>query len=164
MSERLTAAKNRVVRFHYELRDSTGQPIEDSRKGDPATVLIGHRNLMPGLEDALTGRGAGEQFEVTLQPEQAFGARRPDWTQRVPKKHIANAARLKPGMQTQLNTEQGARTVTVVKVGNKVVDVDLNHPLAGESVTFAIELLDVREASREEISHGHVHGDGGHHH
>jgi len=164
MSDGLAAAKDRVVRFHYALRDSAGAVKEDSRSGEPAAALIGHRNLMPGLEAALMGRSAGERFEVTLDAEHAFGARRPDWVQRVPKKHLHNPGRLKPGMETQLNTDQGSRTVTVVKVGNKVVDVDLNHPLAGETVTFDIEVVDVREATREEITHRHVHGAGGHHH
>lgn len=164
MSESLSTAKDRVVRFHYALRNSAGVVKEDSRDGEPAAALIGHRNLMPGLEEAMTGRSAGERFEVTLDPDHAFGARRDDWVQRVPKKHIRNAARLKPGMETQLNTDQGTRTVTVIKVGNKVVDVDLNHPLAGETVTFDIEVVEVRAAVPEELTHGHVHGAGGHHH
>lgn len=164
MSESLSAARNRVVRFHYQLREADGSEVETSAGGEPVAALLGYGNVMPGLETALTGRTPGERFEVTLAPEEAFGARRDDWIQRVPKKYVANAARLKPGMQTRLETESGTRTVTVVKVGSKVLDVDLNHPLAGKTVTFAIEVVDVRDATGEELAHRHVHGAGGHHH
>ena len=164
MSEKLAAEKNRVVRFHYHIADEQAQTTETSRDGDPALALLGHGNLMPGLEDAMIGRSAGEPFSITLAPEQAFGTRREDWNQRVSKKHFGKNVRFRPGISLPLQTDQGTRTVTVQKVGNKFVDVDLNHPLAGQTVTFEVNILDVREASGEEIAHGHAHGSGGHHH
>ena len=95
---------------------------------------------------------------------QAFGPRRENWTQRISKKHFARGTRFQPGASARLQTDQGMRTVTVIKVGNKFVDVDLNHPLAGRTVTVEIELLEVRDATAEEKAHGHAHGAGGHHH
>lgn len=164
MNDKLAVSKDHVVHFHYVLRDCDGKEVESSRDGEPSAVLFGHGNLMQGLERALDGKMPGEQFEATAAPADAFGERRDDWTQRVSKKYVNGAARLKPGMQTKLQTEQGPRVVTVVKVGGKFLDVDLNHPLAGQDVTFEIEVVSVRAATAEELSHGHVHGAGGHHH
>jgi FKBP-type peptidyl-prolyl cis-trans isomerase SlyD len=121
--------------------------------------------LIPGLEKALAGREAGERFEVVVAPAEAYGDRREDFTQRVPKKYFRDADHLKPGMTTVLSTkESGQRQVTVRKIGSSVVDVDLNHPLAGKTLTFDIEIVDVRDATPEEIAHRHVHGAAGHAH
>jgi FKBP-type peptidyl-prolyl cis-trans isomerase SlyD len=155
---------NTVARFHYSVAEE-GQPeLENSRAGEPLAILIGHGNIVPGLEAAMLGREAGERFEVTLAPEQAYGERREGMIQRVAKKLIPKGAVLKPGVQLTLQTNQGPRMVTVHKVGASVVDVDLNHPMAGRTLAFAIEVVDVRAASDEEIAHRHVHGDGGHAH
>ena len=111
----------------------------------------------------MDGREAGDKFEVDVAAADAYGERRDGLTQRVPKKHFKDA-RLEPGMQVVLPTNFGPRAVTIQKVGMSVVDVDLNHPMAGKDLHFAIEIVEVREASAEEVEHGHVHGDGGHHH
>ena len=164
MSESLIVEKDRVVRVHYDIHDAAGAIVESSRDQAPLAVLHGHGNLLKAIEDVLVGHAEGDRFEVTLAPADAFGERRDDWTQRVSKKYFANAARLRPGMQTQLQTDQGSRPVTVIKVGGKVVDVDLNHPLAGQTLRFALEVVEVREATAEELTHRHVHGPGGHEH
>jgi len=156
--------RDRVVRFHYLIRDEAGGDVESTHDGEPLAILHGRGNVLRGIEDALAGHVAGDRLSVTLNPDQAFGPRRDDWTQRVPKKYFANAARLKPGMQTTLQTEEGVRPVTVIKVGGKVVDVDLNHPRAGQTLTFDLEIVEVRAATDEELAHRHVHGAGGHHH
>ena len=109
--------RDRVVRFHYIIRDESGDAVESTHEGEPLAVLHGRGNVMRGIEDALAGHVAGERYQVTLAPEQAFGPRRDDWTQRVSKKYFQNAARLKPGMQTSLQTQEGVRSVTVIKVG-----------------------------------------------
>jgi FKBP-type peptidyl-prolyl cis-trans isomerase SlyD len=106
---------------------------------------------------------AGASFEVDVKAADAYGERRDGLTQRVPKKHFGNE-KLVPGSQVVLQTNFGPRAVTVQKVGMSVVDVDLNHPMAGKDLHFSVEIVDVREASAEELEHGHVHGDGGHHH
>jgi FKBP-type peptidyl-prolyl cis-trans isomerase SlyD len=160
--------KDRVVRFHYTVSESgvaeAGQEaMESSREREPLAILIGHGNIIPGLEKALDGREAGERFEVDVPAADAYGERREGLTQRVPKKHFG-AQKLQPGMQVVLNTNFGPRAVTIEKVGMSVVDVDLNHPMAGKDLHFDIEVLEVREAKPEEIEHGHVHGEGGHEH
>lgn len=164
MSESPIAERDRVVRFHYAIIDEAGNEVENSRDGEPALALLGHGNLMRGLEEALLGRPAGERFSASLAPDQAFGVKREGWSQRVSKKHFPKGSRFQPGARLPLHTDQGERSVTVTKVGNKFVDVDLNHPLAGQTVTFEVELLEVRDATAEERTHGHAHGAGGHHH
>ncbi len=111
----------------------------------------------------MEGREAGETFSVDVPAAQAYGERREGLSQRIAKKHFGDE-RLVPGMQVVLQTNVGPRAVTIEKVGMSVVDVDLNHPMAGKDLHFDIEIVEVREASAEEIEHGHVHGDGGHHH
>ena len=156
--------KDRVVRFHYTLSEGgAGEPLETSKDREPVAILAGHGNIIPGLEKAMDGREAGETFSVDVPAAEAYGERRDNLTQRVPKKHFGDQ-RLAPGMQVVLNTNFGPRPVTIHKVGMSVVDVDLNHPMAGRDLHFDIEVVEVREASAEEIAHGHVHGEGGHHH
>lgn len=155
--------KDRVVRFHYTVSEVGQEPIESSRDRDPLTILIGHGNIIPGLENAMMDKEAGDSFGVDVAAADAYGERREGMTQRVPKKHFGNT-RLQPGQQVVLQTNFGPRAVTVQKVGMSVVDVDLNHPMAGKDLHFDVEIVDVREASPEEIEHGHVHGEGGHHH
>jgi FKBP-type peptidyl-prolyl cis-trans isomerase SlyD len=155
---------NRVVRFHYALSDAGGTPIESSEGSEPIAALIGHNNIIPGLEAALLGHEAGAQVTAEVPPEQAYGQPDPGLMQRLPKKYFKDAAKLKPGMQTTLQTRQGPRPVTVRKLGMSVIDVDLNHPLAGRNLRFVVDIVDVREASAEEIAHRHAHGTGGHQH
>jgi FKBP-type peptidyl-prolyl cis-trans isomerase SlyD len=111
----------------------------------------------------MDGREAGDSFKADVPASEAYGERRDGLTQRVPKKHFG-AQKLEPGMQVVLNTNFGPRAVTIQKVGMSVVDVDLNHPMAGKDLEFDIEIVEVRDASAEELAHGHVHGDGGHQH
>ena len=155
--------KDRVVRFHYSVAEQGAEPVETSRDGEPLAILAGHGNIIPGLEKAMEGREAGEKFAVDVAAADAYGEKREGMIQRVPKKHFGNQ-RLAPGMQVVLNTNFGPRPVTIAKVGMSVVDVDLNHPMAGKDLHFDIEVVDVREASAEELEHGHVHGEGGHQH
>jgi FKBP-type peptidyl-prolyl cis-trans isomerase SlyD len=155
--------KNRVVRFHYSVAEAGGTELETSAGREPLAYLAGHGGIIPGLESALDGKSAGDHVEVTIAPDQAYGERREGMTQRVPKKHFKDA-RLKPGQTVVIDTRQGPRMVTVQKVGMSVVDIDLNHPMAGKDLTFKVDIVEVREASDEVRSHGHVHGEGGHKH
>jgi FKBP-type peptidyl-prolyl cis-trans isomerase SlyD len=160
--------KDRVVLFHYTLfpggpSEPGQEPLESSKDREPLAILAGHGNIIPGLEKALDGHVAGDSFTVDVPAAEAYGERREGLTQRVPKKHFG-AQKLEPGMQVILNTNFGQRAVTIEKVGMSVVDVDLNHPMAGRDLRFDIEITGVREAGKEEIEHGHVHGDGGHGH
>jgi len=161
----MNVEKDKVVSFHYSLSEESGAPIEDSHERGPLIILFGHGNIIAGLEQAMTGHVAGDRFDVVVAPAQAYGERREDATQRVPKKYFRDAEHLQPGMTTVLNMKDGhQQMVTVTKIGSSVIDVDLNHPMAGMTLHFAIEITDVREATAEELAHGHVHGPGGHAH
>jgi FKBP-type peptidyl-prolyl cis-trans isomerase SlyD len=155
--------KDRVVRFHYTVAEQGQEALESSQGNDPLAILIGHGNIIPGLEKAMEGHEDGDTFAVDVAAVDAYGEKRDGLTQRVPKKHF-EGQRLEPGMQVILNTNHGQRAVTIQKVGMSVVDVDLNHPMAGKDLHFDITIVDVRAATEEELAHGHVHGDGGHHH
>lgn len=155
---------NMVAQFHYTLKDDQGTELECSASGHPMTYLHGINSLLPGLEQALEGRNSGDRFTVTLTPDQAFGELQPDSEMRVPLSQLKGAKKWEPGMQAVIQTPQGHQQVTVVKVGHTMVTVDTNHPMAGKTLIFDIEVVEVREASAEELAHGHVHGPGGHHH
>lgn len=161
----MKAGKDKVVSFHYVL-SCDGAQVENSREnGEPLQVLLGRGQIIPGMESAIEGHEKGETFEVELDPADAYGERREGQTQRMSKKYFQQAARLKPGMTTVLQLKEGGyRQVTVTKVGMTTIDIDLNHPMAGKSLHFVIEMIDVREATPEELDHGHVHGPEGHAH
>lgn len=153
-----------VVQFNYTLRDEKGDVLETNEGHDPIAYLHGHDNMMPGVEKSIAGKEVGEKFTVTLPAAETYGERNEEAEQRVSVKHLQGAKVWKPGMRALINTDQGQRQVTIVKVGKFMATVDVNHPLAGRELTFDIELLDAREATAEEIAHGHAHGKGGHQH
>jgi len=155
---------NKVVQINYQLSDAGTNPLEKSDQGVPMAYLHGHNNLLPALEEQMLGKQAGEQLSVTLLPEQAYGERQENKEQRIPVKHLQGAKKWKKGMIATVHTEKGHRQVTVVKVGKFMVTVDFNHPFAGKTLKFDIEVVSVRSATMEEIAHGHAHGEGGHHH
>jgi len=157
-----------VVQFHYTLKDEAGIELESSLKSDPLAYLHGYKNMLVGVENALTDKAVGDKFSVTLQPEDAYGERKDEMVERVPAKHLqglpSKNAKWQPGMTAVVETEQGQRQVTVIKSGRFMVTVDTNPPLAGKVLTFDLEVVDVRAATDEEVEHGHAHGVGGHHH
>ena len=153
--------ENKVVSIHYTLSRSNGEVIESSREGEPMNYLHGSGSIIRGLEEALEGKTAGESFRVALEPAKAYGVRKPANVQRVPAKHFRNSRHLKPGQVVGLQTRKGPVQVTILKVGRFNIDVDANHPLAGEALTFDVEVTAVRDATAEEQAHGHIHGPGG---
>lgn len=153
-----------VARFHYTLVNEAGEELETSRGGEPSVYLHGANNVIRGLELAMLGKAAGDVFSATLPPADAYGAHNPGQAQRVPVKHLVYQGKLRAGSVAQLNTREGRRPVTVLKVGRHSADIDTNHPLAGQTLTFDVEIVDVRPATAEEIAHGHAHGPGGHQH
>jgi len=159
----MNAEKNHVISFHYILKCAE-EFVESSYEKHPMVILLGRGHVVPGLEQSLFGRSAGEKFSISVASEQAYGLRRDDWVQRVPKKYFRPNERLAVGKTTTLQTRNGLRVVTIQKVGQTVVDVDMNHPMAGKTLDFEIEIMDVRAATEEEIMHGHAHGPGGHQH
>ncbi|MCF6323179.1 MAG: peptidylprolyl isomerase [Gammaproteobacteria bacterium] len=153
----------KVVQFIYVLKDEQQQVLE-STDGEPVAYLHGYNNMMAGLENALSGKAVGDKFSAELAPEDAYGERVEGAVQRVPVKHLQGAKKWKPGMIATVETEQGTRQVTVIKMGKFMVTVDSNHPFAGKTLTFDLEVVDIRDATGEEVVHGHAHGTGGHQH
>lgn len=156
-------SKDTVVQLHYQLSDDSGL-LESSQGSEPLLYLHGHQNMLPAIEQALEGKSKGDTLELTLAPKDAYGERREDAIQSVQVKHLQGAKKWQPGMMALVQTEHGPRQVKIVKVGMFKAEVDTNHPLAGKTLKFNFEILDVRAASEEEIAHGHAHGVGGHHH
>ena len=155
---------NAVVAIHYTLKNNKGDVIDSSRNSDPLNYLHGHGNIVPGLEKALKGKSKGETLAVIVPPEEGYGLRLNDQVQQIPRDQFEANADIQPGMQFQAQSPEGVMVVTVTNVDDQHVTVDGNHPLAGEILNFDIEVMEVREASKEEISHGHVHGKGVHEH
>ena len=160
----MSIADNSVVSFHYRLKNASGEQLESSFEGEPLSYLHGAGNIIPGLEQELSGKTAGDEFSATIKPQDAYGELNEQLRHRLPIKYLQSAGQLTAGGMALIQTEQGVRQVKVLKIGRFHADVDANHPLAGETLTFDVQVLSVREASAEEITHGHVHGPGGHHH
>jgi FKBP-type peptidyl-prolyl cis-trans isomerase SlyD len=160
----MSIADDTVVSFHYALRDAEGSFTESSEGASPVVYLHGRSQIVPGLETEMTGKKAGDKFQATVAPEAAYGPRNEEAVQRVPVKHVATRGPYNVGQLVVVNTRDGGRQARVVKVGHFNLDLDLNHPLAGKTLTFDIEIVEVRPATEEELAHGHAHGPGGHGH
>ncbi|RMH45149.1 MAG: peptidylprolyl isomerase [Gammaproteobacteria bacterium] len=156
--------KDKVVSFHYRLTDIDGNLLEESFSGQPLSYLHGHGNLIPGMENALDGREAGDKFDVTIEPKDAYGEHHPGLVQRVPREAFQGVDDIQVGMRFRASTGQGEVPVVVTEVSDTEVVVDGNHPLAGKTLKFDVEVTDVRDATAEELAHGHAHGPEGHGH
>ena len=157
-------AKHRVVTLHYTLRDDDDNILDRSEDGS-FSYLHGANNIIPGLEEALTGKGAGDELSVSIPPEQAYGMHDAAKTQTVTRDMFPTGQNIEPGMQFHAQGPEGQTLmITVVQVEDDQITVDGNHPLAGVQLNFDVKVMDVREANGEEIEHGHVHGTHGHHH
>ena len=155
---------NSVVTLHYTLKDNDGNIIDQSDDGS-FLYLHGAMNIIPGLENALTGKAAGDEFSVTISPEEGYGNREPGRIQEVPKEMFQDAGEVAVGVQFHAQGRDAQPlVVTVTEIKDDVVVIDGNHALAGVDLNFAVKVIEVREATEEEISHGHVHGPHGHHH
>lgn len=154
--------KEKVVAIHYTLRDNAGTVLDSSSGRDPLYFLQGFGNLIPGMEEGLEGRQKGDKLNLVIAPEKGYGLRDEEAVQSVPMEAF-NGAPVEVGMQFRAGNEHGSYVVTVVEVADGMVTVDANHPLAGVELYFDVEVMDVRDASADEIAHGHVHGEGGVH-
>jgi FKBP-type peptidyl-prolyl cis-trans isomerase SlyD len=157
-------AQNSVVTIHYTLKDDAGEVIDSSREGDPIAYLHGHGNLVPGLERELEGKSTGDKVNVSVTPEHGYGEYDKQLVQQVPRRALQGIPNVRVGMRLQAQTPQGPRAVVVTRLVGDMVTIDGNHPLAGKNLNFDVEITDVRDATEEELEHGHVHGEGGHHH
>ena len=161
----MTISEHKVVSIHYKVVDAANAEVIDSSEGgEPMTYLHGARNIIPGLEQALEGKGVGDELEVTIEPADAYGEYSEDRIQQVPIEAFQEMEKVEPGMVVTAQSDHGQVNLLVTEVGEATVTVDANHPLAGKSLKFDVRIESVRDASDEEIAHGHVHGAGGHHH
>jgi FKBP-type peptidyl-prolyl cis-trans isomerase SlyD len=157
-------AQNDVVTIHYTLTDDADKVLDSSADGEPLAYLHGHGNIIPGLERELTGKSVGDRLKVRVGPAEGYGEYDRALVQKVPRRTLKGIADLRIGMRLQAGTQHGHRAVTVTHIAGDMVTLDGNHPLAGQNLNFDVEITAVRAATEEELSHGHVHGDGGHHH
>lgn len=155
---------NAVVSIDYVLKNDAGNVLDQSAPDAPLSYLHGHNNLISGLEAALEGKARGDQLTAVIPPEQAYGVYNESLIEAVPRQMFQGVDNIEPGMQFQAQTAQGVQVVTVTEVDEETVTIDGNHALAGETLHFDVTIKEVREASDEELSHGHAHGPGGHHH
>jgi FKBP-type peptidyl-prolyl cis-trans isomerase SlyD len=156
--------QDKVVSLHYTLRGDDGNTIDSSVGSEPLAYVHGNGSLLPALEKELEGRGAGDKLEVRLAAKEGYGERDETLVQVLPRKTLATIGKLKVGTQFHAQVPGGARVMTITAVEKDSVTVDGNHPLAGLNLNFEVEVVEVRDATAEELAHGHVHGAGGHHH
>ncbi|HZX74156.1 MAG TPA: peptidylprolyl isomerase [Cyclobacteriaceae bacterium] len=153
-------AKHKVASIHYTLTDNNGKVLDSSSGREPLHYIQGIGNLIPGMEEGLEGKKQGDKVNLKVSPEKGYGVKSDELIQKVPRSAFGDQ-KIEKGMQFQTN--QGG-VVTVTNIGLSEVTVDGNHPLAGVELNFAVEVISIREATEDELAHGHVHGPGGHHH
>ncbi|WP_414040367.1 peptidylprolyl isomerase [Acidithiobacillus sp. M4-SHS-6] len=157
-------SKDKVVTIDYSLTDEEGELIDSSVGEEPLIYLHGHHGIIPGLEQALAGHRAGDKVEVSIPPEEGYGDWDEDLVEVVAREDFDDPEELEIGTQFETETDEGACLATVIDIEGEDVTVDLNHPLAGMTLNFDVTVLDVRDATAEELAHGHVHGEHGHEH
>ncbi len=155
---------NCVVSIHYKLTDDAGTVLDASLGGEPLTYLHGADNLIPGLENELTGKVVGAAFKVSVPPDEAYGIYEEDLVQVVPRDMFKGVDEIKPGMQFETQGPNGVELIIVTNVTDSEVTVDGNHPLAGKTLHFDVTVESVRDATQEELNHGHAHDGHSHHH
>lgn len=152
-----------AISIHYILTNAVGEQLDSSRDEDPMVYLHGFGQIVPGLENALTGKVVGDKFNVTVASADAYGDRREDMLQVVSKSMFKDMGEVEVGMQFHADASQGVSVVTVSKVEGDDVTIDGNHPLAGKDLTFDVEVMDIRPATEDELKHKHIHGEGCNH-
>ncbi len=152
--------KDKVVSIEYTLKDEHGNVI-DASNGNPLAYLHGHGQIIPGLEKALEGKTVGDKLTVTVPAAEAYGERVEQLVQEVPRQLFQGVDKIEVGMRFEAQSEQGVHSVEVTKVDGDTITVDGNHPLAGKDLTFDVEIVEIRDATPDELAHGHAHGPGG---
>lgn len=152
--------------MHYTLKDNSGEVLDSSEGKEPLAFIQGIGNIISGLEEELEGKNSGDKISVTVAPEKGYGVRNEKNVHIVPLSSFQadGEEKLVEGMQVRVETNEGESIADVAKIDGEDVTLDMNHPLAGETLHFDVEVVDIREATKEELEHGHVHGPGGHHH
>lgn len=157
-------ADNTVVSIHYTLKDDEGTVIDSSAGQEPLDYLHGAQNIVPGLENELTGKAIGDQVNCVVEPEQGYGDVDPELIQELPSSMFSGVDQLEVGMEFHAETQNGLQVVEVIGIEGDTVTINGNHPLAGVRLHFDVEVVGIRAATDEELSHGHAHGPDGHHH
>jgi len=152
-----------VVTVHYTGTLPDGEEFDSSRGGEPMTFLVGHKQMIPGFEEELMGASSGESREFTLPPERAYGERDDDAIQQVSREQFPEDMELKPGMMMAAQTDQGPIPFTISEIDGNEITIDFNHQMAGKTLIFNVEIIEIRDATPDEIAHGHVHGPSGNH-
>ena len=162
----MTISDKKVVLIHYTLKDKTGEVIDSSEGNDPLAYIQGIGNLVVGLEEEWAGKAVGDKLNTTVKPEKGYGERSDQNIHKVPLAGFQadGDEKLEAGMQVRVETNEGMSIADVASIEGEEVTLDLNHPLAGEALHFDVEVMDIREATKEELDHGHAHGPGGHDH
>lgn len=160
----MTIAKNKVVAMHYKLTNDGGEVLDSSEGRDPLYYLQGYGNIIPGLEKEMEGKNIGDKFSVSIEAKDAYGEYDESLVQKIPREQFEQFPNLEIGMKFHIDSNFGPMVVTVDEINDENVTINGNHELAGVRLTFAVEVAEIRDASEEEISHGHVHGPHGHHH
>ncbi len=160
----MNITEKKVVSMHYTVKNDEGNVIDSSEGREPLLYMQGFRNIIPGLEQALEGKSAGDKLETTIEPAMAYGEVQEHLIQEVPLSAFEGVDKLEVGMHFQADSDQGPVSVVITEVNDDTVTVDGNHPLAGQTLHFNVEVVEVRDATEEELAHGHAHGAGGHHH
>lgn len=159
-----TVGAGKVVSIDYVLRDEKGKELDRSAEGKPLTYLHGKHNVVPGLEEALVGKTVGDSLEVRVPPEKGYGVKRNVKPQRILRSSFPEGVHVEKGTRFVMNGPEGPFPIWVTKVQGREVHVTPQHPLAGQVLCFSVTVRDVRDATDEELAHGHAHGPGGHHH
>ncbi|MCU4675928.1 peptidylprolyl isomerase [Catenovulum sp. 2E275] len=154
-------AANTVVSMHYQVKNNENEVLDSSEGKNPLVFIHGLGFLIPGLEKELLEKTAGDTFSCTIEPVNAYGERHEGLVQRLPIEVFDNIEEIHEGMQLRADTDQGEQSIFITKIEDEFVTVDGNHPLAGIELTFDVEVVEVREATPEELAHGHVHSPGG---
>ncbi len=161
----MSISQNKVVTIHYTVTDAASNEVIDSSEGgQPMVYLHGHQNIIPGLENALEGKAVGDELKVEVTAADAYGEYSEERVQQVPIEAFEGVENVEPGMAFTAQTEHGPVNIIITEIEDDVATVDANHPLAGRALNFDVKIAEVREASVEELEHGHVHGEGGHQH
>lgn len=155
----MLVSKDKVVTFHFTLRNGNGEIIDSSAGHDPLPYIQGSGQLIAGLEKEMEGKSVGDAFEVHLTSAEAYGERREDLKDVIPRDAFGEVEALEIGMQFYADGPEGPVVLTITDMDGDNISVDANHPLAGENLHFSIEITEIREASSEELAHGHVHGE-----
>ncbi len=160
----MTVENDKVVLMNYTLTNDNGDVIDSSEGQEPLAYIQGYQNIIPGLEKEMSGKKVGDKFKAVVQPEEGYGKFNPALIQVVKREMFKGVEELDLGMQFQAQLEDGAILMTITKIDGDDITIDGNHALADQILTFDVEVMEVRDATAEELEHKHVHGAGGHHH